>query len=59
MLTRCILSDMVSESSRSGEMAERSDDSPDMFVDCSPLDEEISSGVKLQIEGIVVFIVFS
>jgi hypothetical protein len=42
---------MVFESSGHGEKAECSDGSPDMFVDCSPLEEEISSDVKIQIES--------
>jgi hypothetical protein len=34
----------------SGEKAD-SNDSPDMFADCSLQDEESSSDVKVQIEG--------
>jgi hypothetical protein len=43
---------MVSESSGHGEKTVYTDDSPDMFVGCSPLEEEeISSDIKIQIEG--------
>jgi hypothetical protein len=42
---------MLSESSGSGDKAECSEDSPDMFLDCSLPDEESSSDVEVQIEG--------
>jgi hypothetical protein len=45
------ISDMLSESSGSGEKAECSDDSPDIFAEHPLLYEEKSLDVKMQIEG--------
>jgi hypothetical protein len=42
---------MLSESLESGERAECSDDSPDMFAELPLLSEEKSLDVKVKIEG--------
>jgi hypothetical protein len=45
------ISDMLSECSGSGEKADCSDNSPDMFAEYSGPYEEICSDVKVQSEG--------
>jgi hypothetical protein len=46
-----VVADMLPESSGSGERADGSNDSPDMFADSSVNDEERSSDVKVQVKG--------